>query len=198
VLYSLLEEGGLEPHGVAKRFNERFSETGDYGPLPQDGLYNGSKQHVRELPIEGPWRHISIAGFLKNIRSGRKFPKSGTDDAQADCFLRVVPVIALYAGHPDMLHRVEEVVRVTQDNPPSIAVAQAFARILESIIVHGKKGLESIKGAIEEFGHMSSELEGFYGRVSKTMASCVDLSGSSLYDAALHFGGGSYSTSTVS
>merc|ERR1711871_280407 len=111
VLYSLVEWEGLEPHDVANRFVKRFSESGDYGPLPQEGLYNGSKQDVRELPIKGPWRHISIAGFLKNMKRGKRFPDCGTDDAQADCFVRVVPVVALYAGHPDLLEKVEEVVK---------------------------------------------------------------------------------------
>jgi ADP-ribosylglycohydrolase len=200
VLKSLVECRGLVPHNVAKRFAERFSETSDYGPLPQDGLYNGSKQEVRDLPIKGPWRHISIAGFLKNIKHGKQFPQCGTGDAQADCFVRVVPVAALYAGHPELLDRVEEVVRVTQDNPAAIAVGKAMAKVLEALILFGSNGQQAITNAIDELAHQGkqSDLEGFCGRVANTMKSCLDLSGSSLYDAVLHFGDGAYSTSMVS
>jgi len=66
--------------------------------------------------------------------------------------------------------------------------------------VWGSNGLQAINGAIEEFSGPGKrmELRGFGSRVSKTMKSCADLSGSTLYDAVLHFGEGSYSTSMVS
>jgi hypothetical protein len=200
VLFSIAECAGVDPHAVERRFADRFSEDGDYGPLPKDGMYNGSKQDVRELPIKGPWRHISLAGFLKNIQRGYHYPECGTGDAQADCFIRVVPVIALYAGHPDLLEKVEQVVRVTQDNPPAVAVSQAFARVLEGIIISGCNGLQAISNAAAEFDHSSkrTRLDGFYGRVASTMRTCARQSGTSLYDAVLGFGGGSYSTSQVS
>jgi hypothetical protein len=200
VLFSIAECAGVDPHAVERRFADRFSEYGDYGPLPKDGMYNGSKQDVRELPIKGPWRHISLAGFLKNIQRGYHYPECGTGDAQADCFIRVVPVIALYAGHPDLLEKVEQVVRVTQDNPPAVAVSQAFARVLEGIIISGCNGLQAISNAAAEFDHSSkrTRLDGFYGRVASTMRTCARQSGTSLYDAVLGFGGGSYSTSQVS
>merc|ERR1719443_777991 len=82
VLYSLVERGCMDPSDVERRYAARFSEHGVYGPLPQEGLYNGSKQHVRELPIKGPWRHISIAGFLKNVGEGRHWPRCGTSPSQ--------------------------------------------------------------------------------------------------------------------
>jgi hypothetical protein len=199
VLQSLVQCGGLEPQNVAERFGKRFSETGAYGPLPQDGkLYNGNKQEVRDLPIKGPWRHISIAGFLKNTYRGKQFPHTGTDDAQADCFVRAVPVAAFYAGHPEMLDRVEEAVRVTQDNPAAIAIGKAIATILEAIILHSSDGLQAVNGAIEEFGQIRQDLNGFCGRVADTMKSVVQLSHGSLYNAVLHLGEGGYSTSAVS
>ena len=49
-------------------------------------------------------------------------------DEQMDCVLRIVPVVALYAGRPDMLDRAEEVIRVTQDNDTSVATGLAAAR----------------------------------------------------------------------
>lgn len=197
VLKSIVECGGVDPSALEQRFAQHFSEEGAYGPLPQEGLYNGNKQHVRDLPIKGPWRHISLAGFLKNVQEGHHFPDTGTSDAQADCFVRIVPVVALFAGHVDMLDKVTEVVRLTQDNPPAIAVGQAFARILEGIII-GCDGLQAIQGAADEFDNKKSELNGFCGRVAGTMRNCAAQSGASLYDAVLGFGGGAYSTSQVS
>ena len=45
-----------------------------------------------------------------------------------DCILRMVPVVALYAGRSDMLDKVEEVIRQTQDNDTCLAVGLAAAR----------------------------------------------------------------------
>lgn len=45
-----------------------------------------------------------------------------------DCVVRIVPVVALYAGHPDMLEIVEHVIETTQNSDTSIAVGLAAAR----------------------------------------------------------------------
>lgn len=49
-------------------------------------------------------------------------------DEQMDCTLRVVPVVALYAGRPEMLEKAEEVIRQTQDSDICVAVGLAAAR----------------------------------------------------------------------
>lgn len=55
---------------------------------------------------------------------------SGSEsDEQIDCVLRMVPVCALYAGHPEMLSRVEEVLRVTQSNDLPVTIGLAAARL---------------------------------------------------------------------
>ena len=57
------------------------------------------------------------------------FP-GGENDDQVDCVLRMIPVCALYAGRPDMLHKVEQIVRVTHDSDLAVAVALAAARLV--------------------------------------------------------------------
>lgn len=57
------------------------------------------------------------------------FVITGCDkDEQMDCVLRIVPVVALYAGRPDMLEKAESVIRVTQNSDTSVAVGLAAAR----------------------------------------------------------------------
>ena len=57
------------------------------------------------------------------------FLYSGCDkDEQMDCVLRIIPVVALYAGKPEMLDKAEEVIRVTQNSDTSVAVGLASAR----------------------------------------------------------------------
>ena len=45
-----------------------------------------------------------------------------------DCTLRIVSVVALYAGRPEMLDKAEEVIRSTQNSDTSVAVGLAAAR----------------------------------------------------------------------
>ena len=55
---------------------------------------------------------------LSNIPGGdaRARESCGDDeDAQADFLVRIVPVVALYAGHSELSPAVEACVRVTQD-----------------------------------------------------------------------------------
>lgn len=53
---------------------------------------------------------------------------SGIEDNQMDCVVNVVCVVALYAGRPEMLDRVEEVITVTQNSDVNLAVAFTAAR----------------------------------------------------------------------
>ena len=55
------------------------------------------------------------------------YPGSETDE-QMDCNLRIVSVVAMYAGQGDMLERAEEVIRQTQNSDTSVAVGLTAAR----------------------------------------------------------------------
>ena len=55
------------------------------------------------------------------------YPGSDCDD-QIDCVLRMVPVCAMYVGRPEMLDRVEEVLRVTQNSDTAVTIGLAAAR----------------------------------------------------------------------
>ena len=62
-----------------------------------------------------------------------------------DCIAKIAPVVARYAGHPDMLQKVEAAVRVTQNNDKAVEHGVMGAKILEAVIM-GK----TISQAIEE------------------------------------------------
>ena len=51
----------------------------------------------------------------KEDKSGH-WPNCGADDPQAHCFIRAVPVIILYAGSAERKAKVEESIRVSQNN----------------------------------------------------------------------------------
>ena len=66
------------------------------------------------------------------------FPTAGANDDQAHCFLKTLPVTCLYAGKPELRDRVEQVVRVHQNNDTAVAFGVATALWLEYILLHGK------------------------------------------------------------
>ena len=54
-------------------------------------------------------------------------PGSETDE-QMDCNLRIVSVVAKYAGQDSMLEKTEAVIRQTQNSDTTVAVGLAAAR----------------------------------------------------------------------
>ena len=166
IMESLAEEGIVDPDDIDERFEEYFAEggTGDYGSLDRDSLTTGLV-----LPIDGKWRHGSITGYMRNVNAGMHWPRSGTGDSQIDSCIKIVPVVALYAGHPDMIYEVEDAIRVSQDNEDAVAFGCAFARILEACIL-GESGEEAVATALESLEESDEIEDGF---VAKALASAV-------------------------
>ena len=117
-------------NNLVGRFETAFGSQSAYGPWPVDPNYKP------KVPIEGPWRHASIKGFLSNLSSGkRSVPECGSDDAQADAIAKSIPVVCAYAGQPDLLDRVETAVRLTQNSDRAVEYAKVAALFLEKCIL---------------------------------------------------------------
>lgn len=102
------------------------------------------------LPIDGPWRHSSLKAFIRNVDAGKeetgkccRYQASSVNDCcvvtavciqgcdvdcQIDGITKLAPVVAAFAGKPEMLEKVEKAVRVTQNNDMCVAVTLAAAR----------------------------------------------------------------------
>ncbi|CAH1271128.1 Hypp4569 [Branchiostoma lanceolatum] len=92
----------------------------------------------KSYPINGSWRQASIKDFLKNTEAGKDDTGSEEDD-QVDGATKVAPLVALYAGQPCMLEKVEDALRVTQNSDTAVAGGLTTARILEQCVLYGKK-----------------------------------------------------------
>ncbi|MGH0129032.1 UNVERIFIED_CONTAM: hypothetical protein FKN15_013145 [Acipenser sinensis] len=141
---SLAECGGLNVEDLAQRTYKLFGPGSEYDtPVNNPDRPKGGPRP--QLPIEGPWRHASIKSFLKNFEAGKK--ETGCiNDEQIDGITKLAPVVALYAGKPEMLEKVEEAIRVTQNSDTCVAETLAAARLLEYYILHGpdEKALDSV------------------------------------------------------
>lgn len=141
---SLAECGGLNVEDLTQRTYKLFGPGSEYDtPVNNPDRPKGGPRP--QLPIEGPWRHASIKSFLKNFEAGKK--ETGCiNDEQIDGITKLAPVVALYAGKPEMLEKVEEAIRVTQNSDTCVAETLAAARLLEYYILHGpdEKALDSV------------------------------------------------------
>ncbi|KAL4635907.1 crystallin J1A-like [Arapaima gigas] len=144
LLESLSECGGLNVHDVKQRFYKFFGPGSEYD-TPVNDPYRDKGGPRPQLPIKGPWRHASLKNFLKNMDAGRE--ATGCDvDNQIDGVTKLAPLVALYAGKPEMLEKVEDATRVTQNNDMCVAITLAAARFVEHYILNGPdpKVLDSV------------------------------------------------------
>ncbi|KAG5286307.1 hypothetical protein AALO_G00013390 [Alosa alosa] len=133
LLESLSECKGLNTDDLKQRTYKFFGPGSEYD-TPVNDPYREKGGPRPQLPIEGPWRHASIKGFIKNVDAGKE--NTGCEeDNQIDGIAKLAPIVALYAGKPDMLEKVEDAVRVTQNNDLCVAETLAAARFLEHFIL---------------------------------------------------------------
>lgn len=90
-----------------------------------DSAYTGRLDHA-------------LTQLVENVKEkGKKFPESGADDNQAHCFIKAIPVACIYAGKPELSNKVEEAIRVHQNNDMAVAFGVASARLLEVVLLGG-------------------------------------------------------------
>uniref|UniRef100_A0A1A8PU46 Selenoprotein J n=1 Tax=Nothobranchius rachovii TaxID=451742 RepID=A0A1A8PU46_9TELE len=135
LLESLSQCGDVDLQDLTKRFYEFFGPGTAYD-LPLNDPYRKKGGPKATLPIDGPWRNASLKAFIRNVDAGKA--ETGCDvDCQMDGIAKIAPVVSMFAGRPQMLEKVEEVVRVTQNNDMCVAVTMAAARFLEHFILNG-------------------------------------------------------------
>ncbi|XP_052789981.1 crystallin J1A-like [Mya arenaria] len=157
ILKSLVDNNGLNTDALNKAMYDCFGPDSAY-ENDTNAIYKDKSDittKATKYPIHGPWRHFGIKEFLRNFQERKESTGSPTDE-QIDCAVRIVPVVALYAGRPEMLSRAEVVVRQTQDNDMCVAVGLAAARILEYCILNGRTD-GAVEATIEQLSDQDRE-----------------------------------------
>ncbi|XP_005092833.2 crystallin J1A [Aplysia californica] len=140
MLKSLVESKGLDIDHLTKATYDFFGPNSSYESDETNKYLVGKEDKInikKSLPIHGPWRHGCIKDFLANMYADKNPTGSETDD-QIDCAIRVIPLVAMYAGQPDLLDKAEAALRVLQESDTSIACGLAAVRVLEQYILTGK------------------------------------------------------------
>ncbi|CAG5895746.1 unnamed protein product [Menidia menidia] len=135
LLESLSQCGDVDVEDLTKRIYKFFG-PGTVYDLPLNDPYRKKGGPKVTLPIDGPWRNGSLKAFFRNVDSGKE--ETGCEvDCQMDGITKLAPVVAMFAGKPEMLEKVEKAMRVTQNNDMCVAVTLAAARFLEHFILNG-------------------------------------------------------------
>ena len=157
LLSHLVANGGeLDPETLADEFDAAFRPDDEGGTFGYGTLEGTNGLTNAEMPIAGPWRHGSIKGFVERMAAGKRWPQCGSDDAQADCLTKIVPLVAACAGKPWLTEDVEDSIRVTQDSDDACLYGAAFAKLLEAAILgdsgESGGGVEALASALQAGG----------------------------------------------
>ncbi|CAB4021204.1 Hypothetical predicted protein [Paramuricea clavata] len=118
-----------------KEFNLEDQKQATYKMFGPDTDYSLIDEAMKTgLPVKAAWRNGSIKYFLKKMDEGSK-DTGHPDDTQIDGVTKIAPLVAMYAGHPDLLFHVEDVTRMTEDNDIAVAIGLAAARIIERCLL---------------------------------------------------------------
>ncbi|KAJ3611667.1 hypothetical protein NHX12_021681 [Muraenolepis orangiensis] len=135
VLESLSHCGDVDVEDLTRR-TYKFFGPGTVYDLPLNDPYRPKGAPKAQLPIDGPWRNASLKAFIRNVDASRT--ETGCEvDCQMDGVTKMAPVVAMFAGRPQMLDKVEAAVRVTQNDDMCVAMTLAAARFVEHFILNG-------------------------------------------------------------
>ena len=117
--------------------NSPYANTG-----PQS--YSKGMKDKSMYPIKGKWRNYVLNRFVTYFPTGVTLEDYVHDDPNVDPdnIVRLIPLVALYAGRPDMLQIAEEAALQLQVNDMIITLVLAACRIIQQFILHGEIGPE--------------------------------------------------------
>lgn len=168
LLHSLVETGGFSPEAYAAC---TFATFGAPAFTAGGGYLDGSTK-----------------GFLRAVRAGAGWPDCGVPDDQANAVARLPPLVAAYAGDPQLLPAVEQMVCVTQNSDIAVAWGTAAARVLEAVIL-GATPADAVGLAIRQLRDPARARPGeLDAQVADAMDAAVALAGATHADAVTQLG----------
>ncbi|XP_077987053.1 crystallin J1A-like, partial [Glandiceps talaboti] len=146
LLESLVACNGLNIDDYCERLIKNFGPGSEYDNSENDTFIQ--KSGVQSAyPIQGPWRPFIIKHFLANLEQ-KKSPTGSETQVDMHAVAVVPPLVAKYAGQPDLLDKVKSVIEVTMLHEENIAIGLAATRLLEQHVLHGCDG-KAVQKVIE-------------------------------------------------
>ncbi|ELT91759.1 hypothetical protein CAPTEDRAFT_191649 [Capitella teleta] len=144
--YYSLPGVGFDSKDLRTRMYAAFGPDSDYeveGTVTKD-----------QLPISGPWRPGHLKAFVANFKNNEEITGS-KDGPNGDAYAKLVPLVALYAGKPELEKYVIEATRMTHDNDLSVDCAIAAAKVLERLMLDGWTSKETPEQIVADVACLS-------------------------------------------
>lgn len=134
--------GALSPYGdEVIPFLRSIAQEGSFSSeAAAEASYNYFKAYSGRL------NHVAKE-FVKNRDEGKAWADCSFEDNQAQGIIKMPLAVARYAGSPELIPRVREMVRVLQKSPESEDASSVLAVILERALLTGESAQASIRWA---------------------------------------------------
>jgi hypothetical protein len=152
MLESLVASNGFDAADSARRMMVAFGPNSPYTNTGPQAYSKGMKDKSM-YPIKGKWRNFVLNRFVTYFPTGVTLEDYIHVDSNVDPdnIVRLIPLVALYAGQPDMLQIAEEAALQLQVNDMITTLVLAACRIVQQFILHGEMGSEhQLKAVIAE------------------------------------------------
>ncbi|KAG2445553.1 hypothetical protein HXX76_000167 [Chlamydomonas incerta] len=128
------DSGFFSPYGDELLPVLQYMADQDRGTLDGPGFAEYLAAYYRNYT--GRLNKSSRAMMEAVLQGGRKWPECGDPrDTQANNFVKVIPIVARYAGRPGLAQAVDAAVRAQQNNDEAVELAWAAALVLEQVVL---------------------------------------------------------------
>ena len=127
------EPGQLSPYG-AEALGVLHVLSPCHDKFEPQNFSLGFQQYLKKYP--GRLNHASKE-LIAAVESGKVFPESGADDAQANSLVKVAVALSKFEGRDDWAMRVEDVLRAHQNNEIAVRYGMAAAHLMRHILQSG-------------------------------------------------------------
>ena len=106
--------------------------------------YSKTMTDMSNYPKEGKWQTFLLRRFVNCHAAGRKVEDLEEEDTNVDPdnIPRSIPLVALYAGKPDLLRRAEEAALQLQVADTTLSIVLTTCRIMEQYVLSVDKPVE--------------------------------------------------------
>ena len=129
---------GFNADDSASRMMGAFGPGSPYDKTTSLGYSKGVDK--ASYPIKSKWRNFVLNRFIQYFPTGvtlEAFANDNDTNVDPDNIVRLIPLVSLYAGKPDMLKIAEEAALQLQVNDMIITIVLAACRIVQQFILHG-------------------------------------------------------------
>ena len=134
---------GFDAADCDKKMFEGFGPGSPYADNSQlTAKYSKNMKDKSMYPINGKWQGFNLRRFTNLYSKGKCLEDESEEDTNVDPenIIRSVPLVAMYAGDPDMLSTVHNASSQLQTSDLILTIVLASCRIMEQYIVTNDDG----------------------------------------------------------